>query len=66
MKNDTIHNVLNVVVWGGAIGGALAGLTIAEWMAIGGFFIALASFLVNWWHKRRMIKIEEFKAGMKR
>ena len=66
MKNETIHNALNTGVYGGALGGFLGTLTVTEWMTVGGFIVAFLSFLVNWWHKRRLIKIEEYKAGIKR
>ena len=31
----------------------IAGLTINEWVAIGGLILGLATFIVNWWYKRK-------------
>ncbi|CZF79704.1 phage holin [Grimontia marina] len=37
----------------------LAGLTINEWVALGGFLIGVATFGVNWWYKHAQTKILE-------
>lgn len=59
--NDNFTNATNVGVWSGAVGAALGGVTLTEWLAIGGFVLAFLSFIVNFWHKRALIKIEREK-----
>jgi len=34
-------------------------VTLTQWLAVGGFILALAGFVVNFWHKRQIIKIEK-------
>ncbi len=41
----------------------IAGLTINEWVAIGGFAIGLATFLVNMWAKREHLKLARKHKG---
>lgn len=36
----------------------LAGLSIHEFVALGGFLIGVATFGVNLWYKREMLKIQ--------
>ncbi|MBT11848.1 MAG: hypothetical protein CMI02_07425 [Oceanospirillaceae bacterium] len=36
----------------------LAGLTINEWVAIGGLLIGVATFLTNLWYRREQLKIQ--------
>lgn len=57
MAQDRIGEVLSQVTWGGAGIGALGAITVIQWVAIGGFVLALAGFCVNWWHKAQMVKI---------
>ena len=40
----------------------LAGLTINEWVAIGGLLIGLATFWVNFWFRHEQLKIQREKA----
>ncbi|ASX25881.1 phage holin [Candidatus Williamhamiltonella defendens] len=36
----------------------MAGLTINEWVALGGFLMGVATFVVNLWFKREHLNIE--------
>jgi len=36
----------------------LAGLTINEWVALGGLCIGLATFLVNLWYRHQLVKLQ--------
>jgi hypothetical protein len=36
----------------------VAGLTINEWVAIGGLMIGLCTFLTNVWYRRQQLKIQ--------
>lgn len=38
------------------------GLSINQWVAIGGFMIGLATFLTNLWFKREHLKIARMNA----
>ncbi|WP_022960286.1 phage holin [Spongiibacter tropicus] len=40
----------------------LAGLTINEWVAIGGLLIGAATFAVNVWFRHEQLKIQRDKA----
>lgn len=37
----------------------LSGMTLNEWAAAIGIFVALAGLVINVWHKRKMIDIAE-------
>lgn len=37
----------------------VGGLTLTQWLAIGGFALAVAGFFVNLWFKRRMAHLRE-------
>lgn len=41
----------------------MAGLTINEWVALGGFLIGVATFAVNLWFKREHLKIERNRSN---
>lgn len=36
-------------------------LTFNEWLALGGFALAVLTFLVNWWYRRKHYQLEERK-----
>lgn len=48
---------LNASTWGGAFVSGVGALTVTEWLAVGGFILALGGFLVNWWHKRQLVRL---------
>lgn len=58
VNNENVAPVLSASTWSGAFLGGVGAVTVTEWLAIGGFVLALAGFLVNFWHKRQLIKIE--------
>ena len=39
------------------------GLTVNEWVAIGGLMIGVATFLTNLWYKRKMLEIQRKASG---
>ena len=39
------------------------GLTVNEWVAIGGLMIGVATFLTNLWYKRKMLEIQHKASG---
>lgn len=41
---------------------AAGGLSFNEWMMLGGFLIALATFLVNWYYRHKHYKLAERRA----
>jgi len=47
--------------WSGAVIAGFGGLTINQYLAIGGFFPALYGFGVNVLHKTQIVKIERAK-----
>ena len=47
--------------WSGAVIAGLGGLTINQYLAIGGFFPALYGFGVNVLHKTQIVKTERAK-----
>ena len=58
MQDDPrIGPILNASTWGGAFVSGIGAFTVTEWMAVGGFGLALCGFMVNWWHKRQMVKL---------
>lgn len=44
--------------WAGAVISGLGAITVSQWLAVGGFLLAVAGFSVNLWHKRQDIKIK--------
>lgn len=66
MTQDQIHDGLNTTMWTGASAAILGGVTLTEWLAIAGFLLALAGFVVNVWHKRQMVHLAREKLEMDR
>ena len=53
-----MNDKLAVAVTYGAAGvTTVAGLTINEWVAAGGFLLGLMTFLSSIWYKRELLKI---------
>lgn len=50
---DRVATVASYAAGGTAI---VAGLSFNEWLALGGFIVALATFAYNVWYKERMLK----------
>lgn len=64
MKENQISLFLSASTWSGAIASGVGALTLTEWAAIGGFLVALAGFVVNVIHKRKIIKIERERLSL--
>lgn len=58
IKDTHISPIVSAGTWSGAFLGGVGALTLTQWLAIGGFLLALAGFFVNLWHKRQILKIE--------
>ncbi len=52
-----MHDKTSAVSYGASAVTTIAGLTINEWVALGGFLIGVATFAVNWWYKHAQTKI---------
>lgn len=57
IKDNQVSYFLSGSTWSGAIASGVGALTVSEWMALGGFLLAVAGFFVNLWHKHKMIKM---------
>ncbi len=55
-KVQVVTNVTGPIGAGTATVGAL---TLNEWMALGGFLLALLSFLLNWYYQHKRYEIEK-------
>ncbi|MBL4795801.1 MAG: hypothetical protein JKY50_00145 [Oleispira sp.] len=49
--------MLSAATWSGAGMSVVGALTVVQWLAVGGFVLAVAGFCVNFWHKTQMIKL---------
>ena len=58
-KQEQLNELVNTVTWSGAGIAVVGAITITQWLAIGGLVLAAAGFVVNFWHKYRMVKIAE-------
>lgn len=61
-----ITSLLNSATWSGAIFATAGAFTLNQWLAIGGFALALGGFGVNAWHKITMVKLKKRELDMKR
>ncbi len=57
MEKDSFFSLFSPVTYGGAIAAGAGWLTLTEWLALGGFAIAVGGFLVNFWHKKKVIQL---------
>lgn len=51
MVDDFFKGMWAPATWAGAFISGIGALTITEWMAVGGFVLAVLGFCVNAWHK---------------
>lgn len=58
MPDSKTSSITSVATWSGAGLSGVGAFTFTEWLAIGGFLLALGGFIVNFWHKSQMLKIE--------
>lgn len=61
IMTDKASGMLNASTWGGAGLAAIGGMTLTQWLAIGGFILALAGFIVNSYFKYKMYQLEKKK-----
>ena len=66
MTDNQLHDALNVSLVTGGGFSVLAFVTLTEWLAIGGFVLALVGLIVNVWHKRQMVKLAREKLELER
>lgn len=59
MTDDRLSSLLNWSTFSGAVMASAGALTLAQWLAIGGFVLALAGFGVNLWHKIQMVRLRK-------
>jgi len=57
MKDQILEQSQNLS-WVGATVGVVGGITLTEWMALGGFILALIGAAVNFWHKYSLVQLE--------
>lgn len=66
ITNELIDQATDRGALGGGAVAILGGVTFNEWMAIIGVIIAAASFGVNLWHKRAMVRVEKERLKLER
>lgn len=66
MRNYLYEMWIKLTMTAGLFTGVVGGLALSEFLAIGGFGLALASLVANIWHKRQMVKIELEKLEIER
>lgn len=59
MADERLSSVINWSTLSGAVMAGAGALTLAQWLAIGGFALALAGFGVNLWHKIQMVRLRK-------
>lgn len=57
MKDQILEQSQNVS-WLGATIGVVGGITLTEFLAVGGFILALIGAAVNFWHKYSLVQLE--------
>ena len=56
---DTVFDLwVRLITFLGASAAAIGGLTLTTWLSLFGLVLAFLTLMVNWWHKRQIIKIE--------
>lgn len=60
---EQTQNLINTGTWSGALLAGAGALTLTEWLAIGGFFLAFAGFVLNAWFKIKMYRLEKSKVA---
>lgn len=51
MIEHKVQGIANISTLSGAAIAGFGAMTLTQWLAVGGFFLALAGFGVNLWHK---------------
>ena len=56
-----VQAVTNFTAPTGGTVAILGGVTLNEWLAIGGFILALGSFIINWYYQDKRFRLLEKK-----
>ena len=56
-----VQAVTNFTAPTGGTVAILGGITLNEWLAIGGFILALGSFIINWYYQDKRFRLLEKK-----
>lgn len=56
---EKVQYVTNVTGPTGAVTATAGAFTFNEWLALGGFILALGSFLINWYYQHKRYEIEK-------
>ncbi len=51
----------NFTTWSGAAIAGFGALTLTQWLAIGGFVLAVAGFAVNTWYKIATYRLDKLE-----
>lgn len=54
---EKVQMVTNVVTPAGATTAGIGMLTLNDWLVVGGFILALGSFLVNWYYQHKRFAV---------
>lgn len=58
MTGDLVDTAAKSAMIGGAATASVGGLALSEFLAIVGVVVAVLGLLINFWHKRSIVKIE--------
>ena len=59
--SERVNHLVTAATWGGASISAVGAVTLVQWMALGGFILAVCGFIFNVWFKTQLLKIEKEK-----
>lgn len=62
--HDTVTALATPSTYAGAVFGGVGALTLAQWLAIGGFILAALGFLVNVWFKWQMVRLRRAELAL--
>ena len=65
MIEQKVQGIANISTLSGAAIAGFGALTLTQWLAIGGFILALAGFGVNLWHKVATYRLQRRELQLK-
>jgi hypothetical protein len=65
MIEHKVQGIANISTLSGAAIAGFGALTLTQWLAIGGFILALAGFGVNFWHKVATYRLQRRELQLK-
>jgi hypothetical protein len=65
MLDQKVQGIANISTLSGAAIAGFGALTLTQWLAIGGFILALAGFGVNFWHKVATYRLQRRELQLK-